>query len=67
MLLSRMGCLPVHHPEIVAAESWELGSAEWESKSLLGSETAGFSPSASSDRGDLLEGAPGPFRLSKLR
>lgn len=67
MLLSRARCLPVYHPELITAESWDLGSAEWEGRSLLGSEAAGSSRSASSDRGDLLEGAPVPFRLSKLR
>ncbi|XP_014401697.1 PREDICTED: P protein [Myotis brandtii] len=60
-------CLPVYHPELITAESWDLSSAEWEGTSLLGSEAAGSSRSASSDRGDLLEGAPVPFRLSKLR
>ncbi|XP_023604618.1 P protein [Myotis lucifugus] len=60
-------CLPVCHPELITAESWDLSSAEWEGTSLLGSEAAGSSRSASSDRGDLLEGAPVPFRLSKLR
>ncbi|XP_054569165.1 P protein [Eptesicus fuscus] len=63
----RARCLPVCRPELITAESWDLGSAEWEGRSLLGSEAAGSSRSASSDRGDLLEGAPVPFRLSKLR
>lgn len=67
MLLSRTRCLPVCHPELITAESWDLSSAEWEGASLLGSEAAGSSRSASSDRGDVLEGALVPFRLSKLR
>ncbi|XP_036988630.2 P protein [Artibeus jamaicensis] len=60
--------LHIYHPEFVTAEeSWDNSSAEWEGRSLLGSEAAGSSRSASSDKGDLLEGAHARLRLSKLR
>ncbi|XP_016056198.1 PREDICTED: P protein [Miniopterus natalensis] len=60
-------CLAVCHPELITAESWDASSAEWEGRSLLSSEAAGSSRSASSDKGDLLEGAQARLRLSKLR
>ncbi|XP_054417957.1 P protein isoform X2 [Pteronotus mesoamericanus] len=60
--------LRVYPPEFVTAEdSWDNSSAEWEGRSLLGSEAAASSRSASSDKGDLLEGAHARLRLSKLR
>ncbi|XP_036909707.1 P protein [Sturnira hondurensis] len=60
--------LRIYHPEFITAEeSWDNSSAEWEGRSLLGSEVAGSSRSAFSDKGDLLEGAHTRLRLSKLR
>ncbi|KAM8783427.1 P protein isoform 3-T3 [Rhynchonycteris naso] len=67
--LQEMGlqCPPLYHPHLISAEeSWDTSSVEWEGQSLLGSEVAGSSRSAS-EKGDLLEGGPARPRLSKLR
>ncbi|XP_008267970.1 P protein isoform X1 [Oryctolagus cuniculus] len=59
---------PLYHPEfITAAESWESSSAEWERRCLLSREVEGLSTSASSEKGELPEGALVGFRLSRLR
>ncbi|XP_046511078.1 P protein isoform X1 [Equus quagga] len=61
-------CMPVYHPEfIIAEESWENSSAEWEPRSLLSRESTGSSGSTSLEKGELLDGAFIRFRLSKLR
>lgn len=60
--------MPVYHPEfIIAEESWENSSAEWEPRSLLSRESTGSSGSTSLEKGELLDGAFIRFRLSKLR
>ncbi|XP_007944170.1 P protein [Orycteropus afer afer] len=64
----RLQCMTVCPPDTtMPEESWGHSSADWEQSHLLGSDGPGLSGSASTEKADLPDGAPGIFHFWTLR